>query len=557
MLPPVLERLPAARRRPLLLRAGRHVPEPRAEPAPPREPRVHRREDARGGRRPRRRLRRRRRPLLLRRRHGRVRPRRLRHRAPRRAMLEKEPGREGHLRRARELGRAARDRGGRRHRRSSTASATRSSSSGCARRTPLFAGEVSAHYYFRDFTQADTGVVPFLLMLELLSREGAAALGAPRAVPRAVLHHRRDQHAGRGRRRSSSRRSRSATRADGGRISHLDGISVDFDDWHFNVRPSNTEPLLRLNLEAPRRGDDGAEARRGARPDPILTRRDRCRHSLQFDFPMAGPWGDEMAAAFGDLAGIIGRSPGLRWKIWTENEDEGTGGGIYLFEDDESARAYLEEHTARLEGFGVKDIRAKLFHVNEPLTEDHARAGRRLRWTTPGARPRHRPAAAVQVLGADARLVLRHGRAGRRLLRPLPAVLRPRADRVPPAPRHPRDARHRRRRVRHARIERRVPRAGPLRRPARVLRPRSAASGGRASPTSASPLRLPDDALMVTATQTLVLVDLETRRPTPIPEAGARADPRVRGRRPRGVSPGGRRAAAATCVAGEVSDPQV
>ena len=38
--------------------------------------------------------------------------------------------------------------------------------------------------------------------------------------------------------------------AAGGRISHLDGISVDFDDWHFNVRPSNTEPLLRLNLEA-------------------------------------------------------------------------------------------------------------------------------------------------------------------------------------------------------------------------------------------------------------------------------------------------------------------
>jgi phosphomannomutase len=38
--------------------------------------------------------------------------------------------------------------------------------------------------------------------------------------------------------------------AEGGRISHLDGISIDFDDWHFNVRPSNTEPLLRLNLEA-------------------------------------------------------------------------------------------------------------------------------------------------------------------------------------------------------------------------------------------------------------------------------------------------------------------
>jgi phosphomannomutase len=38
--------------------------------------------------------------------------------------------------------------------------------------------------------------------------------------------------------------------AEGGRVSHLDGVSLDFDDWHFNVRPSNTEPLLRLNLEA-------------------------------------------------------------------------------------------------------------------------------------------------------------------------------------------------------------------------------------------------------------------------------------------------------------------
>ena len=90
---------------------------------------------------------------------------------------------------------------------------------------------------------------------------------------------------------------------------------------------------------------------------------------LQFDFPMQGPWGDEMAAAFRDLAVIIGRTPGLRWKIWTENENEQTGGGIYLFEDEDSARAYVEEHTARLEGFGVKDIRARVFEVNEPLTQ--------------------------------------------------------------------------------------------------------------------------------------------------------------------------------------------
>ncbi len=89
---------------------------------------------------------------------------------------------------------------------------------------------------------------------------------------------------------------------------------------------------------------------------------------LQIDFPMQGPWGDEMAVAFGDLASVIGRSPGLRWKIWTENEEEGVGGGVYLFENDKSANAYLEEQTVRLEGFGIADIRAKVFHVNEGLT---------------------------------------------------------------------------------------------------------------------------------------------------------------------------------------------
>ena len=89
---------------------------------------------------------------------------------------------------------------------------------------------------------------------------------------------------------------------------------------------------------------------------------------LQIDFPMPGPWGEEMASAFGDLAGIIGRAPGLRWKIWTENEEEGIGGGIYLFEDDDSARLYLEEQTARLEGFGIADIRGRIFQVNEGLT---------------------------------------------------------------------------------------------------------------------------------------------------------------------------------------------
>jgi len=113
----------------------------------------------------------------------------------------------------------------------------------------VFAGEVSAHYYFRDFTQADTGVVPFLVMLELLSQRArplsellapyreqyflTGELNTPVADVALKLQELKERYGG-----------------EGGRISHLDGLSVDFDDWHFNVRPSNTEPLLRLNLEA-------------------------------------------------------------------------------------------------------------------------------------------------------------------------------------------------------------------------------------------------------------------------------------------------------------------
>ena len=111
----------------------------------------------------------------------------------------------------------------------------------------VFGGEVSAHYYFRDFSQADSGVVPFLLMLELISRRGRSLsallapfrerffitgeLNTPVADVSAKLRELEERYAD-------------------GRISHLDGVSVDYDDWHFNVRPSNTEPLLRLNLEA-------------------------------------------------------------------------------------------------------------------------------------------------------------------------------------------------------------------------------------------------------------------------------------------------------------------
>jgi phosphomannomutase len=113
----------------------------------------------------------------------------------------------------------------------------------------IFAGEVSAHYYFRDFTQADTGVVPFLLMLELISARGAKLSE--------ILRPLREQYFITGEINtpvadvpSKLREIESHYGAEGGRVSHLDGVSVEFDSWHFNVRPSNTEPLLRLNLEA-------------------------------------------------------------------------------------------------------------------------------------------------------------------------------------------------------------------------------------------------------------------------------------------------------------------
>lgn len=89
---------------------------------------------------------------------------------------------------------------------------------------------------------------------------------------------------------------------------------------------------------------------------------------LQIDFPSAGPFGDQMAEAYADLAASISTEPGLQWKIWTENADDHSAGGIYLFTDDESAHAYATMHTQRLESFGVTGIRAKFFHINEPLT---------------------------------------------------------------------------------------------------------------------------------------------------------------------------------------------
>ena len=90
---------------------------------------------------------------------------------------------------------------------------------------------------------------------------------------------------------------------------------------------------------------------------------------LQVDFPHDGIFGEEFSNAFKDLATDISNEVGLIWKIWTENKEEKIAGGIYLFSNKEDAKRYFDKHTERLESFGYKDIRAKIFDVNLPLSK--------------------------------------------------------------------------------------------------------------------------------------------------------------------------------------------
>jgi len=110
-----------------------------------------------------------------------------------------------------------------------------------------FGGEVSGHYYFRDFSQTDSGVIPFLLMLELVSKRGQKLSEILRPYrERYFLTGEINLPVG-----DVDEELRRLEEQFGpeGVLSHLDGISIEAEDWHFNVRPSNTEPLLRLNLE--------------------------------------------------------------------------------------------------------------------------------------------------------------------------------------------------------------------------------------------------------------------------------------------------------------------
>jgi len=121
----------------------------------------------------------------------------------------------------------------------------------------LFAGEVSGHYYFQSFNYADSGILPSLFVLEMLSTTGrkmsdllaelerkyfiSGEINSTVADPKGKVQELADRYAD-------------------AKVEWLDGVSVTYPTWHFNVRPSNTEPLVRLNLEA--KSNDEMERRR-------------------------------------------------------------------------------------------------------------------------------------------------------------------------------------------------------------------------------------------------------------------------------------------------------
>jgi phosphomannomutase len=122
----------------------------------------------------------------------------------------------------------------------------------------IFGGEISGHYYFKDFFCADSGTIPALLILELLSEKGATMVELMKEfrskyfISGEINSEVADQ---------AAKMEEIAEHYSDAEIARLDGVSVDYPDWHFNVRPSNTEPLLRLNLESLVSPDHMAEKR--------------------------------------------------------------------------------------------------------------------------------------------------------------------------------------------------------------------------------------------------------------------------------------------------------
>src|SRR5699024_5546330 len=120
------------------------------------------------------------------------------------------------------------------------------------REDAVYGGEMSAHHYFRDFAYCDTGMLPWLLVAELLCRDSRTfserVVERQRRYPVSGEINREVEDISSAMDMIESRFARGAIR-----IEHVDGLSVEFAQWRFNLRPSNTEPVVRLNVES--RGD--------------------------------------------------------------------------------------------------------------------------------------------------------------------------------------------------------------------------------------------------------------------------------------------------------------
>ncbi|MBI1876844.1 MAG: phosphomannomutase/phosphoglucomutase [Chloroflexi bacterium] len=117
-----------------------------------------------------------------------------------------------------------------------------------AKENAVFAGEVTGHYYFKDFFFADSGIVPSLVIMEMLSKKKAklSDLLKPLEAKYFISGEINTRISG----DVNAKMKELAEVFSDGKVEWLDGVSVTYPDWHLNVRPSNTEPLLRLNLEA-------------------------------------------------------------------------------------------------------------------------------------------------------------------------------------------------------------------------------------------------------------------------------------------------------------------
>ncbi len=118
----------------------------------------------------------------------------------------------------------------------------------------IFGGEVTGHYYFRDNFYADNGFIPALLILELMSKKGQSLHELVKPLAEKYFISGEVNTTLKSMDEVPAKLDLIAAKYADGHQYKLDGLSVEYPDWHFNVRPSNTEPLLRLNLESTTRG---------------------------------------------------------------------------------------------------------------------------------------------------------------------------------------------------------------------------------------------------------------------------------------------------------------